>query len=214
MDLNSNVDPSIVKLSNFSRALALPVRIYIIRQILDNHNCATREILHQIPFKKDLINMHLLELKNMGLLKTTHQNRIYSYTVDENKFIAMSNSFLDLFAPIAQFNNDAIEFLSRPRLKKKKQVKIIDEIAKADDRSFGKYLREKRRAAGFNQTQVAQSLDICRKQLSRIESGRTLLRPEKIKSLATLLEVPLDEMAEKYYQCSVMAFINKNEPID
>lgn len=211
MDLNMNIDQSIVKLSNFSRALALPVRIYIIRQILDNHNCATREILHQIPFKKDLINMHLLELKNMGLLKTTHQNRIYSYTVDESKFIAMSNSFLDLFAPLAQFNNDAFDFLSRPRLKKKRQIKSIERVAKADDKSFGKYLREKRRAAGFNQTQVAEGIDICRKQLSRIESGRTLLRPEKIKALATLLEVPLEEMAEKYYQCSVMAIINKNE---
>lgn len=154
--------------------------------------------------------MHLLELKNMGLLKTTHQNRIYSYMVDEGKFIAMSNCFLDLFAPIAQFNSDAIEFLSRPRLKKKKQTKIIDEVTKADDRSFGKYLREKRRAAGFNQTQVAEGIDICRKQLSRIESGRILLRPEKIKVLAALLEVPLDEMAEKYYQCSVMTII-KNE---
>lgn len=212
MDLNMNVDQSIVKLSNFSRALALPVRIYIIRQILDNHNCATREVLHQIPFKKDLINMHLLELKNMGLLKTTHQNRIYSYTVDESKFIAMSNSFLDLFAPIAQFNSDAMDFLRRPRLKKKKQVKPFNRIAtKTDDKSFGKYLREKRRAAGFNQTQVAKGIDICRKQLSRIESGRTSLRPEKIKTLATLLEVSLDEMAEKYYQCSIMAIIYKNE---
>lgn len=211
MDLNGNIDQAIIKLSNFSRALALPVRIYIIRQILDNHNCATREMLHQMPFKKDLINTHLQELKGMGLLKTTHQNKVYSYTVDENKFIAMSNSFLDLFAPIAQFNNDAIKFLSRPKLKKKKQIKIADEIVRIDNKSFGKYLRDQRRKAGLNQTQVAAEIDICRKQLSKIEVGRALLKPEKIKLLADLLQVPLAEMAEKYYTCSVRAIIEGTE---
>ncbi|WP_170113598.1 helix-turn-helix transcriptional regulator [Mucilaginibacter yixingensis] len=205
---NNDVDPMIVRLSNFSRALALPVRIYIIRQILDNQNHATRKELHQLPFKTELINTHLQELKQLGLITTLHENNTYVHSVDVNKFIMLSNSYLAIFEPIARLNAEAMELLRRPKLKKKKTVKKADEPTDPEAVGFGPYLRKQRQSARLNQTQLGKQLGISRKQLGKIENGLIVLDPGKLKTLALALGAPLTELIEQY-RSSIIEMISK-----
>ena len=78
-EIRGDIEKSIVSLSNFSIAMALPVRICVIRQFLKNRNEATREMLYDIPYNKLKINKHVNELKYLGILKTKKIEKKYYF---------------------------------------------------------------------------------------------------------------------------------------
>jgi DNA-binding XRE family transcriptional regulator len=207
---NINIDKSVIKFSNFARALALPVRVCTIRVILENGNAATREMLHQIPFNEITVNKHINELKHLGIIKSVRKDRITFFSVNEDVFIQMSNNFLTLFESIGQLNEEAKSIVSRPRLKRKRAIAIVEE---APIQRFGEYIKEKRKAMGILQDDLSIKLKIDRSQLSKIECNKKTLKPKKIKTLAELLQIPLTEITKIYYQDKMLKLNNENESI-
>jgi DNA-binding transcriptional ArsR family regulator len=207
-DFKANIDKSIVRFSNFAKALALPIRVWTIKMILDNGNLATRAMLYQIPFNDVTINQHLNELKYLGIIKTMRKDRVTFFSVNEDVFIQMSNNFLKLFESLGQLNEQAKSIIERPRLKKKTVILDVLPIER-----FGKYLREKRSAKGLSQDSFSAGLKISRSHLSRIECSKTPLGPLKLKKIAELLEIPLHEVINIYYQDKIIEFNNENEAI-
>ena len=92
-------------LANFAKAIALPVRVGIIRLILERKNEATRLELHSLPYKQATVNQHLAELIYLKILKSKRDGRMNSYKVDEAVFTKMSNNFLSLLKTL-DFKND------------------------------------------------------------------------------------------------------------
>ncbi|WP_184550622.1 ArsR/SmtB family transcription factor [Mucilaginibacter sp. FT3.2] len=86
------------ELANFAKALALPVRVAIIRLIIANGNSITKENFHTIPFNHETINKHIAELKNLGIIKATGYKGNIKYGVDDCLFSQMANRFAVLFS--------------------------------------------------------------------------------------------------------------------
>lgn len=107
-----------VIMAKFARALGLPVRIFIIRVIINQHNSAAKEDFANAVFTAELLNKHILQLKGLGILKIRTEKRKSTYSVDKDFFSAMSEKFSSLFnslenkrdniAPISdlKFNTD------------------------------------------------------------------------------------------------------------
>jgi ribosome-binding protein aMBF1 (putative translation factor) len=186
-----------IALADFAKAIALPIRVRIIRLIIENGNEVPREKLHEAPFNPTVINLHLLDLVHLKIVKSKRKGkgRGSLFSVNEDIFVKMSNNFLNLFESASKLGEEANEVVSRPRLKKKRTKK-----EQAPKQRFGRYIKEKRRALGFSQEDFAAGLDMDRAHLSRIECSKKTLKPEKLNKLAEMLQIPFEELKAFYYK--------------
>lgn len=189
---NTYISPGDLALSNFVKALALPVRICIVRYIIENSNAVKREQLAEIPYNRLTVNQHVNELKHLGIINSQTQNRETIYSVNEPVFIKMSKCFLNLFAPIRQ---DVEELPSTPKIKKAVVKKPVTTIP-----PFGQYVRERRKAAGLSQADLAERIRMDRALISKLETNKQPVRAEKLGLLAEALNAPLVELRQIYYQ--------------
>ncbi|MDN3583711.1 ArsR/SmtB family transcription factor [Mucilaginibacter flavus] len=86
------------ELANFAKALALPVRIAIIRTIMLNGNTITKENFYEIPFHHETINKHIAELKTLGIIKASGYKGNIKYSIDEHLFDSMAVKIAQLFS--------------------------------------------------------------------------------------------------------------------
>ena|GEM_PF-6321766 len=199
MNLNNPyTSPADVALSNFVKALALPVRIGIVRFILENGNAVKREQLSAIPYNRLTVNQHINELKHLDIIKTQVRNKETVYSINDTVFIKMSGHFLALFEPIRHLNEQADTLLSKPRIKKKPTRK-----AASQSTTFGAYLREKRKAAGFSQAELSERLKMDRAWISKVETDKHAVRAEKLALFAEALDIPLSDLKQVYYQSKI-----------
>jgi predicted transcriptional regulator len=98
------------ELANFAKALALPVRIAIIRIITANGNLISKEDLYSIPFNHESITKHLTELKRMGVIKAGGFRGSIKYSLNEQLFEQMAGEFALLFENIKAFEHDLQRF--------------------------------------------------------------------------------------------------------
>ncbi|MFC0514825.1 ArsR/SmtB family transcription factor [Mucilaginibacter angelicae] len=94
------------ELANFAKALALPVRIAIVRIIMANGNSVSKESLYSIPFNHETITKHLAELKRMGIIKAHGFRGSIKYGLDEQLFRQMADGFAMLFESLRTFEHD------------------------------------------------------------------------------------------------------------
>ncbi|WPV02101.1 helix-turn-helix transcriptional regulator [Mucilaginibacter sp. cycad4] len=94
------------ELANFAKALALPVRIAIVRIIMTNGNLVSKENLYSIPFNQETITKHLAELKRMGIVKTHGLRSSIKYSLDERLFRQMADGFAMLFENMRAFEHE------------------------------------------------------------------------------------------------------------
>jgi ArsR family transcriptional regulator, arsenate/arsenite/antimonite-responsive transcriptional repressor len=66
-ELEYSVDE--VKLANFAKALGHPVRIQIMKILLNNACCYTGDLTDIIPLAQSTISQHLKALKDAGLIQ-------------------------------------------------------------------------------------------------------------------------------------------------
>lgn len=66
-ELEYSVDE--VKLANFAKALGHPVRIQIMKILLNNACCYTGDLTEIIPLAQSTISQHLKALKDAGLIQ-------------------------------------------------------------------------------------------------------------------------------------------------
>ncbi|GGA94572.1 hypothetical protein [Mucilaginibacter rubeus] len=98
------------ELANFAKALALPVRIAIVRIIIANDNLVPKESLYSIPFNQETITKHIAELKRMGILKACGLRGSIKYSIDERLFRQMADGFAMLFESIRRFEHDLPDY--------------------------------------------------------------------------------------------------------
>lgn len=182
-----------IDLANFAKAIALPIRVCMIRLILENGNEATRVKLHELPFNQLTINQHLAELAHLGILKSKRKGQTSLFTVNEEIFVKMSNNFLALFEAMGKLNDEAREVVSRPPLKKKAKAKL-------PELPLGKYVQEKRKQVGLTQEEFGSLIGLDRAHLSRIECGRKIISQHKLGKIAEVLHVPIADLHKMYYQ--------------
>lgn len=196
MNLNNPyISPADVALSNFVKALALPVRIGIVRFILENGNAVKREQFSEIPYNRLTVNQHINELKHLDIVQVELVDKENIYSINESVFIKMSNHFLNLFEPIRQLNDEAEEVFSKPKLKKKTIKKSSAKLP-----AFGQYLRGIRKQARLSQADLAERIKMDRAWISKVETNKQPVRAEKLNTLAEALNTPLDALREVYYQ--------------
>jgi len=94
------------ELANFAKALALPVRIAIVRIIMTNGNSVSKESLYSIPFNHETITKHLAELRRLGIIKAHGLRSSLKYSLDEQLFQQMAEGFAMLFDNIRTFEPD------------------------------------------------------------------------------------------------------------
>jgi len=81
---------------------------------------------------------------------------------------------------------------------------------RSHDKSLGARLRRLRRQRGFRQEAVATALGVSTASVSHWEADRTIPKPARLAEIASLLGVPVDELAVVSPQAEVLA----NIPVD
>lgn len=63
--------PEMEKLARYSKAMAHPVRVFIIRYLIENASscCYSGDIAEILPIARSTLSEHLKELKNAGLIQ-------------------------------------------------------------------------------------------------------------------------------------------------
>ncbi|WP_439695420.1 hypothetical protein ACFGVS_20655 [Mucilaginibacter sp. AW1-7] len=92
-----NINQKDNSFSAFARALALPVRIQIVRLIIENGFTISREDLYGEDFARETITKRLAELRSLGVLKMDGSKGHITYNIDESWFTQMMTEFLNFF---------------------------------------------------------------------------------------------------------------------
>jgi len=184
-----------IALATFVRSLALPIRICIIRTIIENGNLISRDKLLEIPYDNHNINKHILDLKYSRLLTSTAKKKISYFSIDEEVFVKMYNRLLDLFENLRKFIDPEPTAVRNPiPVKKKARPKPLN----TEQEAFGLYIKRKRNLMNLSQEDFAKHLQIERSNLSRVERGTSILNPKKLEMLAEIFEVELIEVNNIY----------------
>lgn len=85
-----------ISLAEFAKAIALPVRIAILRRIIASGNELRRAGFDPIPYNPESVNKHLSELRALGIIKVSGGRGDLVFSVDDQLFNQMANSFIHL----------------------------------------------------------------------------------------------------------------------
>lgn len=161
-----------VIMAKFALALGLPVRIFIIRTIINQNNLARKEDFDNALFKAELINKHISQLKGLGILKIKTEKRKNTYSIDKPFFSSMSGKFDLLFKSLEHKNEPAtplIESGHPPNLK------------------FKAYVKTQRLNFHLSQEEFALRLKMDKDSIAKIERGEILFPPEKLYELSQVI---------------------------
>ncbi|MES2428052.1 MAG: helix-turn-helix transcriptional regulator [Bacteroidota bacterium] len=198
-----------IALADFSKAIALPVRIRLLRIIIENDNEASREALHSYfdTYNPMVINQHLLDLIHLNVIQSKRYGRRSSFSLNENFVVVMYNNFLELFAPLGKLNEAANAVIDRQKLAKKKKP-VVDETVPP----FGKFIQARRKALKLTQEEFSKLFGIDRAHFSKIETGGKLISTNSLPRLAECLEIPLAELEELYNNDKMKELSKKRTP--
>lgn len=88
------------ELSRFARALSLPVRVSMLKVLINEKSWASNEVFKHLSLTPVTRDRHLQALKDLGIVIENRQNRIAQYQINEaafQKLIEDFKSFFDLF---------------------------------------------------------------------------------------------------------------------
>lgn len=89
-------DDSDNALADFAKAIALPVRIAIIRMIIKSENGLKKQSLSEIPYNPESIEKHISQLRALGLIKAHGFKGDLTYSIDQDLFSQMANNMIHL----------------------------------------------------------------------------------------------------------------------
>lgn len=85
------------ELSLYARALALPIRIAILRILIEEGCWINHDVFLQMPFPAAIGENHLKALAKLGIVSTKIYNRNKYYSINKDVFQKMVRSFSHLF---------------------------------------------------------------------------------------------------------------------
>lgn len=191
-----NYDEGDIALSAFALALALPVRIFIIRTIINRENSAVKDDFANPLFNAETIAKHLQQLKALKILTSLAVSKTVRYSVNTVYFKAMSQSFTSFMQPL----DDAPA-----------KSHTITGPTKAEEHtmSFGDYLKMQRQSYQLTQAEMAERLDMDRSVLSKVETGRTVFPEDKLLVLSQKIHEDIGSIKKIYYSDHLAKLIRK-----
>ncbi|WP_158288466.1 helix-turn-helix domain-containing protein [Mucilaginibacter psychrotolerans] len=182
------------QISAFARAIALPIRVFILRMIAENGNCLTKQAVYASNLNAKTINKHIQELRGLGIIKVRNVRAEATYCIDEKLFEQMSVNFSHFFD-----NN-----LLLPPMPTGISATAEDGPQTKPDLShyphFGAYIKEHRLELNLSQATLAEKIVIDRALLSRIECGKKALNAQQLPLLAKALYLSLDDTQHAFAQ--------------
>jgi DNA-binding XRE family transcriptional regulator len=174
------------QIAQFARAIALPIRVFILRMIAENGNSLNRQALYTSAFTSETINKHILQLKSLGIIKIKTVKTQITYHIDEKLFEQMSTSFSALF--------DNINITATTSSNSLQNDLLLPAPTALAPENFGEYIKGHRMELNLSQANLAGKLAIDRTLLSRIENGKKEYRADKLNLLAKALYINADEL--------------------
>jgi DNA-binding transcriptional ArsR family regulator len=86
------------KFAEFSKALAHPARLAILKYLADTKTCITGDIADELPLSRTTVNQHLRELKDAGLITGTTEGVKTCYCLNKDnleELKKLSENFLN-----------------------------------------------------------------------------------------------------------------------
>ena len=84
-------------LSEIAKAIAHPVRLYIINFLKEQSCCYTGKLTENLPFSQGTISQHLKVLKDAGLIKGQIETPKIKYCLDAKRWKHAESLFTELF---------------------------------------------------------------------------------------------------------------------
>ncbi|MEN0054030.1 MAG: helix-turn-helix transcriptional regulator [Mucilaginibacter sp.] len=200
------------ELAQFARVLALPIRVFIIRMIIEHDNSISKQQLYSHAFTEQNINKHLLELKAAGILKINGARGQITYSIDQNVSKQIAESFTNMFQSISQLNPRKVDVpqpVIVPAVFKNQKEEKEEHISSFT--SFGAFIKKRRMELCLSQEDFSKKINIERAQLSRVECGKKSLNVDKLKELAQALYLDLDTVKKEYYQYRIAQLIEESK---
>jgi len=193
--------------ANFARALALPVRVLILRRIVENGFTIDRNDLYKADFARETINKHLSELRSLGALKIEGNKDHITYNIDQNWFTQMVTEFLtffgkNIFPPQSEIVNRYVKKDSSPVIREGQSMQTHPH--------FGAFIKKYREELHITQENFAKKIRIDRAQLSRIECGKKPINLNKLKAVSKALYLDYQEVKREYYSYQLAEIIDES----
>ena len=81
--------------ARYARALAHPVRVYIMELLSRQSCCFSGDLAEILPIARSTLSQHLKELKNSGLIQGTTEYPKIRYCVNKENWATARKLFLD-----------------------------------------------------------------------------------------------------------------------
>ena len=190
--LHVNYSEIDTQISQFARVIALPIRVFIIRMIVENGNSLSKNALYTSAFSASTINKHIQELKTLGIIKIKVVKSQVTYGVDMVLFNQMStrfNTFFDNANPNQVVQHPDNQASPSPGPEKDIEMQQVP---------FGLYVKELRQEINMSQATLSAKINVDRGELSRIECCKRDLPADKLPMLSKALYVDLEILQEAY----------------
>lgn len=86
------------QLAAFSRALAHPARIAILKLLASQDTCYCGDIVEELPIAQSTVSQHLKELKDSGLIQGSIEPPKVRYCIDQKNWETALEMFRELFS--------------------------------------------------------------------------------------------------------------------
>jgi DNA-binding transcriptional ArsR family regulator len=85
------------KLAKYTKALAHPARIAILKLLAGKQTCICGDIVDELPLSQSTVSQHLKELKEAGLIKGDVEGARVCYCIDEKEWKTAQTLINQLF---------------------------------------------------------------------------------------------------------------------
>ena len=189
-DNSSRFDAGDTEMSAFAKALALPVRVAIIRLIVENGNSIPKEKILSLPGHPEMVSKHVAELRALKIIKQSGAKGRMFYSIDQELFDKMIGLFTIFFKTIGD-----LKAINEPD--PEEETKAKDKGSQFEN--FGAFIQFHRKELNMSQEILSQKIGVDRANLSRIECGKKALETDKLKLLSKALYVDLPTINKEYF---------------
>lgn len=86
------------RLATLLKSLAHPARIAILQQLTKAEHCYCGQLVEELGLAQPTISQHLIELKNIGIIKGCVEGKSISYCIDKKVWMRVKKELQAFFA--------------------------------------------------------------------------------------------------------------------
>jgi transcriptional regulator with XRE-family HTH domain len=194
------------ELADFFRALALPIRSAIVRRIILYKNNVIKEVLFELPYKPEVINKHLTQLRTLKIIKVAGSKNEIIYSVDPALFKRISKLFSSLATNIEGNKEQTKSNVLEEKLKQSLERRYFT--------NFGEYIKFRRLELNISQEKLCEKVGIDRSNFSKVESGKKNFDINKLMLLSKALYINLSTLKKEYFSYQIKEIAEGSGLID